>query len=286
MAKKPYKFYKMTEEYLVKMSNSRGINNLNKYYKPTDRYTKWYKKVKKKKVSEVNLIFAQMAFHGQNSASSGISNVIKFDLNIDKLLDITNNFDVNHIIKYKDNEEVLAKEIRKFTRPTIKDSEIKKIKVNTEYKYAKTLTSCAEFLNGTNNKKDVLKKLKQLVKPKKPKSIEIAKKLENELYNYGPALVCDFLKEFDKEFADLGKPDLHVKDTLKKYYYGSQFKDDYSYIEKLQELTDDINNKLRAKGENKITVYQLDRMIYLICSGQFFLNKNFGTKSDYLSKIK
>lgn len=86
-------------------------------------------------------------------------------------------------------------------------------------------------------------------------------------------MTCDFLKEFDIAFSDLPKPDIHIKDTLCAFlgrddgYYNSE-KREYECIKDLQRIVAEINESLDAK--KKIAVYQLDRMIWLICSGNFF----------------
>jgi hypothetical protein len=53
------------------------------------------------------------------------------------------------------------------------------------------------------------------------------------------------------------------------------------------EITRNINNELREKGEDPITVYQLDRMIWLVCTDNFFINghPNGSQKQIYISKL-
>ena len=53
----------------------------------------------------------------------------------------------------------------------------------------------------------------------------------------------------------------------------------------MQALVDEINGTLRQKGERTITVYQLDRMIWLICSENFFLHNVESGKEVYIKKI-
>ena len=93
------------------------------------------------------------------------------------------------------------------------------------------------------------------------------------------ALSCDFLKEFDSSF-DLPKPDGHIKETLNALGYN--YKKDIDYIKKTIDLTNEINKSLK----NKITVYQLDRMIYLLCSQDFFLDDKKTVKEIYLKECQ
>ena len=104
------------------------------------------------------------------------------------------------------------------------------------------------------------------------------------------ALACDFLKELDTRF-DLPKPDIHIKDALCAYYgkegnYYRTEKREYECIMEMQNLVCEINNELKKQNEKTITVYQLDRMIWLICSNKFFLDgKGKNSKEFYLSKL-
>ena len=103
-------------------------------------------------------------------------------------------------------------------------------------------------------------------------------------YRYSIALTCDFLKEFHKEFSFLCKPDVHIKDTLcvllnKEENYYRTAKREYECIGEMQKLVELINGE-----EKKITVYQLDRMIWLICSEKFFLDGIISAKNEYLNK--
>ena len=46
---------------------------------------------------------------------------------------------------------------------------------------------------------------------------------------------------------------------------------EYECINEMINLTENINKSL--KDEEKLTVYKFDRMIYLVCSQNFFLDK-------------
>lgn len=71
-----------------------------------------------------------------------------------------------------------------------------------------------------------------------------------------------------------------------KNYYRTE-KREYECIRHMQELVDEINLALAAEKGKKISVYQLDRMIRLICSDNFFLDDTTtNSKENYLKKIK
>lgn len=52
----------------------------------------------------------------------------------------------------------------------------------------------------------------------------------------------------------------------------------------MQQLTEKINASLPI--DKHITVYQLDRMIWLICSGNFYLHNIEDPKTLYLNKLE
>ena len=54
----------------------------------------------------------------------------------------------------------------------------------------------------------------------------------------------------------------------------------------MQAITQKINAALRQKGEAPITVYQLDRMIWLVCTGNFYLHDKRNTKAMYIGNIQ
>ena len=63
-------------------------------------------------------------------------------------------------------------------------------------------------------------------------------------------------------------------------------KKEYECINEMKNLTENINKSL--KDEEKLTVYKFDRMIYLVCSQNFFLDKKDrnSIKKIYLEKIR
>ena len=102
-------------------------------------------------------------------------------------------------------------------------------------------------------------------------------------HGFSVALTCDFLKEFDNEFCDLPKPDIHIKNTLDSVLEEKKKMNDYEYIRAFQQLVNYINKELSC--DEKITVYQLDRMVWLVCSGKFFLDGVESIKKRYINLL-
>jgi len=87
------------------------------------------------------------------------------------------------------------------------------------------------------------------------------------------ALSCDFLKEIGYDYP---KPDVHIMEVVKEYE-GAE----------LDELT--VMQKVMSYAEQlKITTYKLDKMMWLVCSGNFYLDEKSvtGKKDQFLKEIK
>ena len=102
-----------------------------------------------------------------------------------------------------------------------------------------------------------------------------------EITGLGFPLACDFLKELG--FNEYGKPDIHLKDIFKALRIidpleKSSFKQDYSTLKAIDKIA----------YENNVTSYAVDKIFWLIGSGNFYLtNKNIGRqKKVFIEKIK
>ena len=239
---------------------------------------------------DLSQVFAQLAFHGQNGAKIG--DTVNFNANIVALDNVLCKFNPGEFLekynlteinkdnknsednpqKIEDASETLSKRLCKALH--------RKAKKQLLPRYAKTLLYSAIYVHSFNNKQEIIEDLKKNYLKENYKD---AKKLidyfrEQIPAGFGVALACDFLKEFDKSF-DLPKPDTHLMNTL-------NCKKEYECINEMINLTENINKSL--KEEEKLTVYKFDRMIYLVCSQNFFLDKKDrnSIKKIYLEKIR
>ena len=246
------------------------------------------------KYSGLSQIFAQLAFHAQNATM--ISSIVNFAKNQDFLNKTLCNFNPKDFLKkYQtcDREKDVKKLVESLrfnkneglkwdsskSKPENKDAII--------MRYANTLLDGAIYINQFKTREEFLGDLLNHYENKNFKKL-IQYFRSKVKHGFSIALTCDFLKEFDIAFSDLAKPDIHIKDTLcvlngyeDDYYSGT--KKEYECIENMQTLVAEINENLPSN--NKITVYQLDRMIWLICSGRFFLHNTEDSKTQYLKAI-
>lgn len=74
-------------------------------------------------------------------------------------------------------------------------------------------------------------------------------------------LACDFLKECGYDYP---KPDVHITDVFEEI---CGTRDTYQIYKKVIEFAEELR-----KEDKSMTAYKLDKMIWLICSGSFYLD--------------
>ena len=291
-------FYKITTQNLERLAEERKIKNLERYYELTD-YAEGRLLSHFSNNSEKGKIFAQMAFHAQNATL--ISNIVKFEQKIEFLKTTLCNFEPEKLLaKYPADEQNRKNSILSIVEALRWSSsnldglkwDIEKSKPENKdaimKRYANTLLDCAFFLEKYKGREDFKEDLEKHFKGDYCSLIKFFR--SNVPNGFSIALSCDFLKEFDRKF-DLPKPDIHIKDTLCIYkqleenYYHTE-KREYECIGQIIDIVKEINQYLVKNNEKQITVYQLDRMIWLICSQNFFLDGTENSKEKYLSELK
>ncbi len=284
-------FFKITNETLESMAKNRCVNNLEKYYTLTD----FLAFPQLKQLGEIEQTYMQIAFHGQNATL--ISNIVNFEKNYKLIENILCSFNPKEVLnKYFSQkcskEDAKEKLLEAFAEQKIYSNINKSTKRPNAIMvgYVSMLLDAAVYLKDFKSKQDVIEDLKRNYNNNDVKSLitYFRSKIKSR---FSIALTCDFLKEYSEEF-DLPKPDIHIKDALcalkdvDEGYYHTE-KREYECIQEMQELVCEINQSLKIENKKPITVYQLDRMIWLICSNKFFLDdKTKNSKEDYLSKIK
>ena len=273
--KQSYEFYEITHTTLEQLASLRGLSSteLETYYRTTDKHFRFYKTL-----SGIPQVFAQMAFHVQNAQR--MNKFIAFEKNFGIFREITEGFVPEVFLAKFRNADVLAEVIAK--RLGRKNGGFTK-------RYANALIASAKYLVNFHFRGDLIEDLLQNGGRNEDAEALIGYFRKKVPYGFGIALSCDFLKELDDCFSFLAKPDVHLMDTVcalkgraRKNYEGEK---GISLVKDMQELVDEINGTLRQKGERTITVYQLDRMIWLICSENFFLHDVENGKEIYIKKI-
>jgi hypothetical protein len=294
-------FYKKTKAFLEKKAKAYGLDpekDLDKYYRLTDTQATWYKQID----GEITRCFAQLVFHGQNATM--ISNFVKFNEKLEDLKVVCCNFNpIAFNKKWEKDSQIraLVKALRKHGIPRSGDKEVEPGAIMT--RFAKLLIHGAAYLKDCKSKAGLIEALKRSPKRKRPTDdmAEGASCINNFMSAMGKgsgfsvALTCDFLKELElddgESFDYLAKPDVHIQDVLCHYYgleedyYARGKKRAFECLKDFQDLVENINAELKNRGEKEITAYKLDRMIWLCCTGRFFLDHNGREKSVFLREI-
>ena len=283
-------FYETTEKHLERLAKAHGVQDLLRYYKMTD----FHDGSCLNELTGINQVFAQIAFHAQNATL--ISSIVKFEMNFGFLKDVLCDFDPRRLLEKYHGEEKVSKLINdlRYNDSTGKGLRWNSSKSKAEKKdsiitrYANALLDAAEYLKTFTSKREVLDDLIKHYKNADYKAI--IRYFRGKIkHGFSVALTCDFLKEFDEAFSDLPKPDVHIKDTLCALYgyddgYYTSENRQFKCIADMRGLVSDINKSLPQNEQ--ITVYQLDRMIWLVCSGRFFLDNVKNAKETYLDDLQ
>jgi len=279
-------FYNYLNDNLRKLADLYNINNLDDYFSNTDLLND-----KISSLSGIEQIYAQYILHAQNATI--ISGIIKFNKNFDFIKSTLKDFSPSQIISFykinpndKNHEKsanLLVKEFRKGLQWSTEKSE----KPDTIIKrFTNTIIDGAIYFSRFADKQAVLKDL-NLHYQKHDFRMLIDYLLDNFKHGFSVALCCDFLKELDSNF-DLPKPDVHIMEVIAKYkgypldYYKKNSNKDRAY-ECIDDIIDIVNQIRKSECRHrKLTIYKFDRMIWLCCTGNFFLSGSGGSLKENL----
>lgn len=165
---------------------------------------------------------------------------IFFDYNPQLILDTYHCFE-NLFLKFDENFEIKNRDSKK----------------NLWLRYAKSVMSACSFMATFKDATD----FDNFVNSSSYNEFTIASLpmlLEKEIFGLGFPLACDFLKELG--YIQYPKPDVHIKDVLVAFDLckNTDF-DAYKAVVKMAKINND-------------TPYNVDKVLWLICSGRFYLH--------------
>lgn len=144
-------------------------------------------------------------------------------------------------------------------------------------KYCKGLYEGLQFLNEGGG--SLIREL-SLSRELNKDNLKRVKDISKRIHGLGFALTCDWLKECGCTW--LAKPDTHVNDVVKALRNTRVVTD--------EEVLDEVYswaNEIKLSGiDLDITTYKLDRIIWLLCTENFFLDKKSSGKDALIRKIK
>lgn len=144
-------------------------------------------------------------------------------------------------------------------------------------KYCKGLHDGLHYLTAENGETEIrqLSAVTQLTDKEISKINVISKKI----HGLGFALTCDWLKECG--CAWLGKPDVHINGVLKHLKSTDTIKD----ADVLKELFTWAESVKSSGVDHDATAYKIDKIIWLLCTGEFYLDEKRIGRTAIYSKI-
>lgn len=210
----------------------------------------------------INDVFSQLIGSIQNR--SMMPNVIKYwDNKCDVFDDVLKHHNPTEVLKaYKTAEDLYNVIQEKWKDKKLSEKELKGL----WKQWCEGVLSAAQFLAQFKN----ISELRQAFgciynntwsRPALPAL------LEKEISGMRFTLACDFLKECGYDYP---KPDTHISDVFEHII---STRDTYSVFKAV----------IQYAAELEISAYQLDKMIWLVCSGNFYLdNKKCSSKKNEL----
>ena len=200
----------------------------------------------------------------QNSGM--MHNSIKFNSktsNNNKLITVAlNNMDLKKSMsEFRSDKDIY----KKFIKLGIKDNGTGNNKETNWKKYCKGLYDGMAFLYKENG----LQILKNLTKAEDliEDNLKHITSISEGIHGLGFALTCDWLKESGCIW--LAKPDVHINEVVKKIISCDEIKDIDTLI-----FMDSWAKLLRTGKKHKdVTTYKLDKVIWLLCTGNFYLHE-------------
>lgn len=266
--KKLKKLYEVLNEDLIDLAKKSNITSrgLNDYFIPE-------MKLEKSKQEGQNYLY-RLASSLQNSGM--MHNSIRFNedenrkKNIKKVLC---NWNIKKARENYNSAEEIYKKIKEICGENFDKGSGTKKETNWQ-KYCTGLFNGLEYLD-----KNGIKEIDELVSfdysasfeefAEKIKKIE---KITKTIHGLGLTLTCDWLKECGCEW--LAKPDVHIIEVIKYFKNVDKIKDKdvLEFMFEWSKLVD-------------CSPYKLDKMIWLLCTGNFYLNKPKTSRSNILSRI-
>jgi len=178
-------------------------------------------------------------------------NVIAFEKREEDIARILFGYDIQKIAEL--SEETLYKQFRLWFNVTTPDS-----KRNSWYKWSCSVIDSAKFVSGFKDAADFDEFVKRF-DYNAVSRMALPLLIQARVRGVGFALACDLLKELG--YTNYPKPDIHMIDVFNSL--GLCDRDPISAFEAIGRMAD----------ECRVTPYKVDKVFWLICSGNFYKEK-------------
>ncbi len=198
-------------------------------------------------VSSLKDIFCRLVGSAQNTQM--MPNVIKFYKNKERFSEILFWFDHKKVLKNYTSESLLKKCIEVFKLKIVVSPK------NLRVRRCGSVMDSAKFLSQFKDKEDFKSFVNAFLYNESSKAA-LPMLISKEIKGFWFALSCDFIKEL--WYLDYCKPDVHIMDVLNALWYCEY--NDY----------DAFKSIIKIAKEWWITPYELDKILWLICSWKFY----------------
>ncbi len=212
-------------------------------------------------------LFKRMVFHSQNR--QGMPNSIG---DIDNISSFVYDWDFQQVNEiYKSWEKLFnAIQVSDYTPPgrMVRDNSH-----NCWVQFCKSILSISIFVSRFNNIEE-FNKFVEVFYYNEETRIALPLLLKEEIFGYGFALSCDFLKE--NGYPEFIKPDVHINDIFRGLNL-SNGNNDFQIFRDVIKFSKSINE----------LPYKVDKIFWLVGSGKFHLNnvKVATPKNDFINFI-
>ena len=239
-------FYNMSYNYLKSiLPDSINEENLEKYF--VGDYNN---------ANSLEEVFERLIISAQNY--QGMPKIIKYGERKDRIKVILKNYDLIWISNLKVND-LLDLFYDEFNF-NISNSNIK---YNSWYKWSKSIIDGAKYLSGFESFKS-FKQYLDVYNSNSKTRVALPLVISTKISGIGFALACDFIKELG--YLTYPKPDVHIMDICVSLKLCED--NTMDAFETIVEIAEKSGN----------TAYKLDKILWLICSGKFYLDKDINGK--------
>ena len=235
--------YSEAQDYLLSMlPNSMKPSDLDKYFIGDRR-----------DFASLQDVYEQFLYSAQNYQR--MPNVIKYDDRREQIKNILHEFDIQ-LIKDMDVDELYQIFRREF-KVTSRDS-----KQNSWRKWSGSAIDAAKFMSNFKDVDDFKAFVAQF-DYNLPTRMALPLLISTKIKGIGFALACDTLKELG--YLNYPKPDVHLIEVFNQL--GLSEEDPAAVFEAIVTMADSCK-----EIDPEVTPYKIDKIIWLICSGKFYLD--------------
>jgi thermostable 8-oxoguanine DNA glycosylase len=223
----------------------------------------------RKDFSTLEDVFEQIIHSAQNHQK--MTNVIKYQERREHIKSILNDFDLKRISQY-DVEELYYRFRDEFSVNSADNN------LNSWHKWSKSIVDASKFMTDFEDIND-FKRFATQFDYNLLTRIALPLLISKKISGMGFALACDFLKELG--YTNYSKPDVHIIEVFVAARLSSN--DPISVFEAIAKMAEDCKNI-----DPEITPYKIDKVIWLICTGKFYLDgiPKGSHKKEFISQIQ